>query len=134
MLTRGAELNAAARLCSLAGVLGPDGCASGCGTGCCLPFTTLVLGGLAVGKYLLAAQLQPSSTRALSTTARIKFLLSFTLGSSWYRIVTLAAPGMATKYALESHPAPTSGAIALDCSDRIGRAARLVAAARRQDL
>jgi hypothetical protein len=38
----------------------------------------LLLGGLAVGNQRFAAQVQPRSTSALSTTARIKFLLSFT--------------------------------------------------------
>jgi len=54
------------------------GSALGCGKGFCFPASTFVVCGLEAGKYLLAAQVQPSRTSALSTTARIKFLLSFT--------------------------------------------------------
>ena len=49
-------------------------------------------------------------------------------------VVALAAPRVAAQDAPEGHPAPARGAIALDCGDRIGRTARLVAAAGRQDL
>src|SRR5688500_18468824 len=48
--------------------------------------------------------------------------------------MALAAPGMAAADAFEGHPAPPGGAIALDCGDRIGRTAWLVAAAWRKDL
>ena len=71
----GVAPSTAARLCIAFGEVGA-GCAWGSGT--CLPFSTLVLGGFAVGKYLFAAQVQPSRMSALSTTARIMFLLSFT--------------------------------------------------------
>src|SRR5205085_4677103 len=63
-----------------------------------------------------------------------KFLLSFTQkSSSWNRVETLAAPGMAAADTFEGQPAAPRGPIALDCGDRIGRTARLVAAARRED-
>src|SRR4051794_29899772 len=105
MLTRGPEASAAATLWVAFGVVGAEGCALDWGRGCCLPASIFVLGGLAAGKYLFAAHVQPSSTSALSTTARIKFLLSFTwVRSSWYRVVTLAAPGMTAKDALQRHP------------------------------
>ncbi len=77
MLIRGVEPNAADTVCVAFAVAGADGCALACGSGCCLPLTTFVLGGLAAGKYLLAAHVQPSSTSMLSATATIKFLLSF---------------------------------------------------------
>src|SRR5581483_6697845 len=87
------------------------------------------------GKYLFAAQLQPRSTSALSTTARIRFLLSITsCRSSRYRVVALTTPRMATADPFQGHPASTRGAIAGDRRNRIGRTARLVAAARRKDL
>src|SRR5689334_10995947 len=67
MRTRGVDASTWARFWS---ALGPNavGCACGCGRACVLPFSTLVLGGLAVGKYLFAAQPQPRSTRALRIT------------------------------------------------------------------
>src|SRR5205823_1833568 len=77
MLTRGLDASAAETDCSAFAVVGAEGCACGCGIGCCFPASTLVVGGFE-GKYLFAAQVQPSSTSALSTTARIRFLLSFT--------------------------------------------------------
>src|SRR6185312_13072319 len=107
------------------------------GKGCCLPFSALVAGGrVGVGKNLPDAQVQPSRTSALSTTARIIFLLSFTgiRSSSRYRVVALAAPRMASPDPLQREPAAAKRPIAFDCGDRIGRAARLVTAARRQDL
>src|SRR5437867_3411555 len=122
-------------VCSVFGAFG-TGWACGCGTACCLPFSIFVAGGFAVGKYLFAAHVQPSSTSALSITARIRFLLSFTvfrsLRFSRYWVVALAAPRMATADSLERHPCAPRGPIALDCGDRIGRTARLVAAARRE--
>src|SRR6478672_1770197 len=63
------------------------------------------------------------------------FLLSFTgVSSSRYRVEALAAPGVAAADAFQRHPAAARSPIALDCGDRIGGAARLIAAARRQDL
>src|SRR5580765_7246871 len=107
MRTRGLEPSAAATVWVTFGVAGAEGWAWGSLTGCCLPASTLVLGGLDVGKYLLAAHVQPRSTSALSTTARMRFLLSFTcLGSSRYWVVALAAPGVAAKNALQRHPSP----------------------------
>src|SRR5213082_500481 len=95
MRTRGFKARVAETDCSALGVDGAEGCACGCGSGCCLPASTFVVGGLE-GKYLFAAQVQPSSTSALSTTARIRFLLSYTwLRSSRYGVVSLAAPGVA---------------------------------------
>src|SRR5690242_20399986 len=76
MLTRGPEASAAATVCVTFGVAGADGWALACGSGCCLPASTLLLGGFAAGKYLFAAHVHPRSTSALRTTARIKFLLS----------------------------------------------------------
>src|SRR5262249_33537322 len=49
-------------------------------------------------------------------------------------VVALAAPGMATADPPQCEPPPAERPIAGDCGDRIGRAARLVAAARRQNL
>src|SRR4051812_49431082 len=132
MLTRGLDARAAETDCSAFAVEGAEGCACGCGSGCCFPASTLVVGGLD-GKYLFAAQVQPSRTSALSTTARIRFLLSFTwLRSSWYRVVTLAAPRMAAANAFEGHPSAPRGPIAFNGGDRIGRTAGLIPAARRK--
>ena len=50
MLTRGVEASAACTDCSAFGADGAEGCELGCGTGCCFPFTILLLGTLAVGK------------------------------------------------------------------------------------
>ena len=50
IFTRGVAPITAARLCSALGVVGAVGCACGWGSGTCLPFSILVLGGLAVGK------------------------------------------------------------------------------------
>src|SRR5881398_1727383 len=61
MLTRGPAESAAETDLSACGLDGADGCACGCGSGCCLPFSTLVVGGLD-GKYLFATQVQPKST------------------------------------------------------------------------
>src|SRR5690349_21919203 len=117
--TRGLDASAAETLCTCFGDAGPAGCAPGCGRGCCLPASTFAVGGLAAGKYLFAAKVQPMSTIALSTTARIKFLLSFTCeNSSRYRVVALSAPRVAAADALEGHPAPARGSIAFDCGDR----------------
>ena len=77
MLTRGAEASAAGTDFVAFGVAGALGCAVGGGAGTLSPCSTLVLGGLAVGKNLPDAQVQPSSTSTLSSTARIRFLLSF---------------------------------------------------------
>src|SRR3569623_2106306 len=82
MATRGPEERAAATLWVAFGVAGALGCDCGCWTGCCLPPSILVLGGLAVGKYLFVAQPQPISTSTLRTTARMMFLLSFNVRSS----------------------------------------------------
>src|SRR6476659_7037133 len=41
---------------------------------------------------------------------------------------------MAAEKSFQRHPSPARGAIAGDCGDRIGRTARLVAAAREKDL
>ena len=72
---------------------------------------------------------------ALRTTARIMFLLSFNWEtSSWNRVRPLAAPRMAAADAFYCQPATPCGSIARQCSDRIGRAARLIAAARRKHL
>src|SRR5256885_5597803 len=132
--TRGLAPSTAARLCNAFGPVAV-GWAWGCGKGCALPLTTLVLGGLAVGKYLFAAQLQPSSTSALSNTARIRFLLSFNASILLrYRVVALTAPRMAAEDAFQGQPAAPRGPIASNRGDRIGRAARLVAARRRKDL
>src|SRR4029078_13069855 len=49
-------------------------------------------------------------------------------------VVALAAPWVATKDALQSHPSAACGAIAFYCGNRIGRAAGLIAAARRKNL
>src|SRR4051794_6537026 len=134
MRTRGPDASAAVTDCSAFAVVAAEGCACGCGSGCCLPASIFVLGGFAAGKYLFAAQVQPSSTSALSTTARIGFLLSFTwFRSSWYRVVTLAAPGVAAADAFEGHPTAPRGPIAFNRGNRIGRTAGPVAAARRKD-
>ena len=57
------------------------GSACGCGIGLALPFSTCTVCGPAVGRNRSDTRLQPSSTSALSTTARIMFWLSFNYGS-----------------------------------------------------
>ena len=90
------------------------------------------------GNICWRAKLQPSSTNADSTMARIMLRLSYKRSrsseSSGNRVVALAPPGVAAEDALQGKPAPAGGPIARKCGDRIGRAARLVAAARRQHL
>src|SRR6185369_626078 len=85
--TRGVDPSTAARLCSALGAVGAvgAGCPWAWGSGAGWPFCVLAAGGFAVGKYLFAAHVQPSRMSALSTTARIIFLLSFTGDpSSWH--------------------------------------------------
>ena len=134
ILTRGPEPMAAATVWVTLAVEGEDGCPLACGKGCCLPASIFVLGGFAVGKNLFDAQLQPRSTSALSTIARIRFLLSFNGKSSRNRVVTLPTPRVAAENALQRHPPPARRPIAFNCGDRIGRAAWLVPAARGKDL
>src|SRR5207248_8572322 len=47
--------------------------------------------------------------------------------------MTLAAPRVAAANAFEGHPSAPRGPIAFNRGDRIGRTARLIAAARRKD-
>src|SRR5215210_3370384 len=54
MRTRGVDASTVDRARSAFGAAAV-GCACGWGRGCCRPSTTFVLGGLAVGKYRLAA-------------------------------------------------------------------------------
>src|SRR5512132_29860 len=82
---------------------------------------------------LFDRKLQPSRISALSTTARIRFLLSFTCDPrSGYGVGALAAPGVTAHDPLESEPSAAGSAIALKCGDRIGRTARLITAAWRK--
>ena len=69
--TRGVSRSTTARLRIAAGPLAA-GLAPGCGNTCSLPFTIFVTGGFATGKKRSAIAVQPNSTIADSTIARIR--------------------------------------------------------------
>src|SRR3954468_13211978 len=108
------------------------GPARGWGTGTVLPLTTLVAGGLAVGSHRSLRKLQPISTIADRTIARIILRWSFTYSPSRYRIGAGAAPRVASQQTFGGQPGAPQRPIALERGDCIGRAARLIAAARRK--
>src|SRR5687768_5063000 len=136
MRTRGVSRRTTARFRMAAGVCA-TGPASGCAIGFTLPSSTFTGGGFE-GTNCSDRRLQPRSTSALNTTARIRFLFSFTYDPRRWAlrdwVVTLAAPGMAAHDPLESEPAAAGSAIALKCCDGIGRTAGLVTAAGRKHL